>query len=92
MIDAVKMIQLVQELPTRVRGRACIVLTHEYESQEAWATELARQTSSDHVNLLELFAKDDPALLFVMQHDKAIVTRRFRQHSFVVDQRETMAL
>ena len=39
--------------------------------------------------------QDDPALVFVMQYDKAIAERpyrRFRQYSFVVDQRETFAL
>lgn len=39
--------------------------------------------------------QDDPALVFVMQYDKAIAERpfrRFRQYTFVVDQRETIAL
>ena len=36
-----------------------------------------------------------PALVFVLQHDGALATRpfrRFRQYTFVVDQRETLAL
>ena len=39
--------------------------------------------------------QDDPAMVFVMQYDKAIAERpyrRFRQYTFVVDQRETFAL
>jgi len=37
----------------------------------------------------------DPALVIVMQYDKSIAERpfrRFRQYTFVVDQRETIAL
>ncbi|TET34864.1 MAG: hypothetical protein E3J72_12065 [Planctomycetota bacterium] len=154
MSDPVNMVQLVRDLPSRPRGRACIVLTHEYESQKEWAAELARQTDSEHLDLLELFAQDKnlsskigqflvpslfnflknrsqspvlvisgieflkatwagqsdvveqfashvetwnqkPCLLFVLQYDKMIATReyrRFRQHTFVVDQKETLAL
>ena len=58
MNDPVNMIQLVKDLPSRPRGRACVVLTHDYQSQREWAEELARQTGSDHINLLELFAND----------------------------------
>jgi len=58
MSDPVNMVQLVKDLPSRPRGRACIVLTHEYERQKEWAVELARQTDSDHLDLLELFAQD----------------------------------
>jgi len=58
MSDPVNMVQLVKGLPSRPRGRACIVLTHDYQEQKEWATELARQTDSEHVNLLELFAQD----------------------------------
>ena len=39
--------------------------------------------------------RSKPALVFVMAFDKAIAEypfRRFRQHTFVVDQRETLAL
>ena len=45
MSDPVNIVQLVRDLPSRPRGRACIVLTHEYEGQKEWAAELARQTS-----------------------------------------------
>lgn len=154
MSDPVNMVQLVKTLPSRPRGRACIVLTHEYEGQKEWAAELARQTDSEHIDLLELFIKDEtlgnqlgqflvprlfeflkgrsqtpvlivsgmeflkatwtgqsnavdqfashvetwnqsPCLLFVLQYDKIIATReyrRFRQYTFVVDQKETLAL
>jgi len=154
MSDPVNMVQLVRDLPSRSRGRACIVLTHEYEGQKEWAAELARQTDSEHLDLLELFAQDanlsnkigqflipslfeflknycqapvlvisgmeffkatwtgqsnvveqfashvetwnqKPGLLFVLQYDKIIATReyrRYRQYTFVVDQKETLAL
>ena len=154
MSDPVNMVQLVRSLPSRPRGRACIVLTHEYEGQKEWAAELARQTDSEHLDLLELFAQDvnlgnkigqflipnlfeflkgydkapvlivsgieflkatwsgqansveqftthvetwnqKPCLLFVLQYDKTIATRefrRYRQYTFLVDQKETLAL
>jgi len=170
MSDPVNMVQLVRDMPSRSRGRACIVLTHEYEGQKEWAAELARQTDSEHLDLLDLFTENtdlssnigrfsvpalfdflktvnkqpqsssfiihhselDPApvlivsgieflkatwsgqansieqftshvetwnqkpcLLFVLQYDKIIATRKFRryrQYTFVVDQRETIKL
>ena len=154
MSDPVNMVQLVRDLPSRPRGRACIVLTHEYGGQKKWAAELARQTDSEHIDLLELFAQDaklsskigqflvpslfeflknhgqasvlvisgmeflkatwtgqsnavnqflsqlktwdkNPSLLFIMQYDKTIAFydfgRRY-QHTFVVDQKETLSL
>jgi len=154
MSDPVNIVQLVNGLPSRPRGRACIILTHEYEGQREWAMELARQTDSEHIDLLEFFVKDqtlgnkigqflvpslfdflkdrsqapvliisgmeflkaswtglsnsieqfashvetwnqNPCLLLVLQYDKVIATReyrRFRQYTFVVDQKETLAL
>jgi hypothetical protein len=154
MSDPVNIIQLVRDLPSRPRGRACVVLTHEYDGQKEWAEELARQTDSEHINLLELFAQEkdlgdrisnflvpdlfdflkglnktpvlivsgleflkatwagqsnaveqlashietwdkSPCFLFVLQYDKIIATRdfrRYRQYTFVVDQKETLAL
>jgi len=154
MNDPVNMVQLVRSLPSRPRGRACIVFTHEYDGQKEWAAELARQTDSEHIDLLELFAEDrtlgsrlgqflipglldflkgrsrasvlivsgmeflkatwtgqsnvteqfashvetwnqSPCLLFVLQYDKTLATRefrRFRQYTFVVDQKGTLAL
>ena len=154
MSDPVNIVKLVRDLLDRPRGRACFVLTHDYEGQKEWAAELARQTDSEHIDLLEFFARDaelsskigqflipslfeflkdhgqasvlvisgmeflkatwtgqssateqlashvetwnqSPCLLFVLQYDKTLATRkfrRFRQHTFVVDQKETLAL
>lgn len=58
MSDPTNMVQLVKDLPSRPRGRACIVITHAYEGQKEWAGELARQTDSGHIDLLELFVQD----------------------------------
>ena len=58
MSDLVNMVQLVKTLPFRPRGRACVVLTHEYEGQKEWAAELARQTDAEHIDLLEFFVQD----------------------------------
>ena len=55
----INMVQLVKELPSRPRGRACIVLTHQYQEQKDWAVELAQQTEAGHLNLLERFTSDD---------------------------------
>ncbi len=152
--DAINMIEFVQGLSVRKRGRACIVMTYDYSGQKKWAAKLARQADTEHVNLLDLFSKDrelskrlrdysvaklfsllrkrennevliisgieflkaswsglpnaseqfacqvetwqdDPALVFVIQYDKAIAERPFRrfgQFTFVVDQRDTIAL
>ncbi len=155
MSDPVNMVQFVTELARRPKGRAAVVLTHEYEGQKEWAAQLARQTNSEHINLLELFSKDlalsngigqflvrnvfdflkdrsqapvliisgmeflkatwtgqsnsveefasqvqtwnkSPCLLFVLQYDKLLARydfgQRFRQYTFVVDQKETLAL
>jgi len=152
--DAVNMLKLVAELPKRPRGRACVVLTHDYLGQRDWAAELANQTDADHIDLLERAADDEelgnaistisatdllpwlqkqshakvlivsgiefltatwasratameqfasqiemwsktPALLIVTQHDSTLASRefkRFRQFTFVVDQKDTLAL
>jgi len=152
--DAVNMLKLVAEVPKRPRGRACVVLTHDYLGQRAWAAELAKQTDADHIDLLERAASDEelgnaistisatdllpwlqkqsqakvlvvsgiefltatwasrasameqfasqiemwsktPALLIVTQHDSTLANReftRFRQYTFVVDQKDTLAL
>ncbi len=154
MNEPVDMVKLVRRLPARSRGKACIVLTHEYKGQKKWAVKLAQQTDSGHVDLLEYFEQNknlcknigqflvanffdflknlsqkpvlivsgmeflkatwagqpnsvdqfaghvetwnhNPCLLFVLQHDKILATRKFRryrQHIFVVDQKETLAL
>jgi hypothetical protein len=155
MSDPVNMIQFVKDLSRRPKARAAVVLTHEYKGQKEWAEELARQTESEHLDLLELFSQDvnlgnkigqfqipnlfdflkgfdkapvlivsgieflkatwsgqansveqfvsrvqtwnqSPCLLFILQHEKLIATydfgNRYRQYTFVVDQKETLAL
>ena len=154
MAEAINMVELVCGVSERKRGRACIVMTHDYKGQRSWALELARQADAEHVDLLERFADNetlssklreysvsklfsllrkrankavmivsgieflkaswsgqanaseqfasqvetwqaDPALVFVLQYDKAIAERPFRrfcQYTFVVDQRETIQL
>ena len=67
MSDSVNMVQLVRDLPSRSRGRACIVLTHEYEGQKEWAAELARQAESEHIDLLELFAQNTDLSIKISQ-------------------------
>ncbi len=58
MSDSVNIVELVKALPSRPRGRACIVLTHAYEGQKEWAAELTRQTGSEHIDLMTHFAQD----------------------------------
>lgn len=55
MSDPVDMIKLMQGLPKRPRGKACIVLTYDYAGQRDWAMELAKQTGSGYVDLLDHF-------------------------------------
>jgi hypothetical protein len=155
MSDPVNIVLFVKELSRRPKARAAVVLTHEYEGQKEWAEELARQTDTEHMNLIDLFSEEpalsnkieqfsvqhlfnylkkksqapvliisgmeflkatwtsqpkaaqefasrvqtwnqSPCLLFILQYDKLIATydfgNRYRQYSFVVDQRETLAL
>lgn len=58
MSDPVDMIRLVEGLSKRPRGRACVILTHDYTGQKEWAMELAKQTGSEHVDLLDLFQEN----------------------------------
>ena len=155
MSDPVNMVLFVKELSRRPKARAAVVLTHEYEGQKEWAAELARQTDTEHINLIDLFSGEpalsnkieqfsvqhlfsylngksqapvliissmeflkatwtsqpkaaqefasrvqtwnqSPCLLFILQYDKLIATydfgNRYRQYTFVVDQKETLAL
>ena len=55
MSDPVDMIKLVQGLSKRARGKACVILTRDYADQKGWAMELAKQTGSEHVDLLDYF-------------------------------------
>jgi hypothetical protein len=54
----INLLDLVRELGQRPRGRACAVLTTDVAAQKAWAAELARQSGSDHLDLLDLLATD----------------------------------
>lgn len=153
MADGIDIVDFVRGLASRRRGRACVVMTHEYSGQREWAAQLADMTDSEHLDLLDLFHgeqhlsanlalyspeklfvllhdraksgtvvvsgieflkaswsggpnsaeefaarletwQDNPALVFVMQYDKAIAERPFRRfrHTFVIDQEETLAL
>jgi len=155
MSDPVNIVLFVKELSRRPKARAAVVLTQEYEGQKEWAEELARQTDTEHINLIDLFSEEpalgnkieqfsvqhlfnylkkksqapvliisgmeflkatwtsqpkaaqefasrvqtwnqSPCLLFILQYDKLIATydfgNRYRQYTFVVDQRETLAL
>lgn len=155
MSDGINIVDLISSLPSRPRGRACIILTQDYHDQEEWATELASQVGCDHLNLLKHFESDEelsakidemgvtellelvknhsnqeilvvsgieflkatwvgdpnaseilsqevenwrghPSLALVVQSDSYIANRnfntRYRQHKFVIDQRETLKL
>jgi len=61
MNDPVNMVLFVKELSRRPKARAAVVLTHEYKGQKEWAEELASQTDSEHINLMDLFS-GDPSL------------------------------
>ncbi len=58
MNKSVDIVQFAKDLPSRSRGRACIVLTYKYEVQNKWAAELARQTNFKHLDLLEHFTRN----------------------------------
>lgn len=58
MSDPVDMVRFVEELSTRPKARAAVVLTHDYAGQNAWAAELARQTGAAHIHLLDRFSQD----------------------------------
>ena len=154
MSEAINMVRLIAQLAKRPRGRACIVLTHDYAGQRAWAAQLAKQTGAEHVDLLDLAAEDkelagkivvfsatdtfsmlqqhskapvlivtgiefltaawpsqvsameqfashvemwtkSPAFLFIMQYDSTLANRQFTRYpdsTFVVDQKDTLAL
>jgi hypothetical protein len=48
--ESVDMIKLVKDLAKRARGRACIVLTHEYKGQNSWSERLAGYCQVNCVN------------------------------------------
>lgn len=59
MNSPIDMLELVKELPMRPRGRACIVLGHEYVGQKGWASALATKTGIEHIDLLDVFLCDE---------------------------------
>lgn len=59
MDKTVNIIDLTKSLPRRPRGKACIVFTHDYLEQKAWAAELASQAGAPHIHLLDVFANDE---------------------------------
>jgi hypothetical protein len=52
------MVHFVAELAMRPKGRAAVVLTHDYPGQKAWASELAMQSGVNHLHMLDLFSQD----------------------------------
>ena len=67
MNNPVDIVQFVNDLPTRRRGRACIVLTHKFEVQKEWAAELARQTNFQHLDLLEHFTQNSNVIKKIVE-------------------------
>ena len=58
MSDCIDIVEVAQTLPTRRRGRACIVFTYDIKDQAAWAKTVAERTSADYINVLEQFYAD----------------------------------
>jgi NAD(P)H-hydrate repair Nnr-like enzyme with NAD(P)H-hydrate dehydratase domain len=58
MNDPVDMVQFVAELEKRPKGKAAIVLTHDYPGQKEWAAELAMQTGAEHLHMLDIFSEN----------------------------------
>jgi hypothetical protein len=59
MATPIDIVKLVKDLPSRPRGRACIVFSQEYVGQKEWAAELARLVGADHLDLLDHFSAND---------------------------------
>ena len=59
MADAIDIVDFVHGVAVRKRGRACVVMTHEYSGQREWAGRLASRTGSQHVDLLDLFHEEE---------------------------------
>jgi hypothetical protein len=54
----IDLMQFMKELPSRARGKACIVLGQDYFNQKDWSKKLAKLTNANHIDLLERFAND----------------------------------
>ena len=59
MTETIDIITLVKDLPSRPRGRACVVLSRDFAGQKDWALTLAEKTNADHLDLLEAFVAND---------------------------------
>lgn len=55
MKDAINMVKFAAILIQRRRGRACAVLTRDFQGQKAWAKDLAAQADAEHLDLLDHF-------------------------------------
>jgi hypothetical protein len=55
MSESIDVVKLVEELPQRRRGRACIVFAHEYRDQAEWAARLAEKSGAEHIDILDDF-------------------------------------
>jgi len=57
MNEPVDMIRFVADLVKRPKGKAAIVLTHDYGGQKQWATDLAVKTEAEHLPMLDIFSE-----------------------------------
>lgn len=81
MADAIDMVELVRNLATRKRARACAVMTYDYSEESEWAAKLARKACAQHVDVLTLFVSEEqlaeglapftPERLFSLLKDRA---------------------
>ena len=79
--DAIDMVELVRGVSERKRGRACIVMTHDYTGQKSWAMELAQQTGAEHVDLLDLFTNHEDLSKKVQEYSVAKVFSLLRKRA-----------
>jgi hypothetical protein len=56
MKDPVNIVKFAAALVKRPKGRACVVLTRDWQGQKAWAKDLAAQAGTQHLDLLDHFA------------------------------------
>lgn len=61
MTDPIDVVELLQELPRRPRGRACVILTRDYADQKDWCVKLSHATETKHLDLLDHLAGDEGA-------------------------------
>ena len=57
MNESVDMIRFVADLVKRPKGKAAIVLTHDYAGQKQWASDLAMKTGAEHLPILDIFSE-----------------------------------